>query len=115
MILPVAAHKRMQPEGWTYQPHLALRGLRIFCHFLRLARRRSPIKERLLLAACGRSHRKIAPVLTGCLACRLSKSTGEISLTGKIERKRDLNQGPIVRCQQRLGAFKPPSADITMR
>jgi hypothetical protein len=57
---------------------------------------------------------KISPILTGRLTRRLAKCSGEIGLAGKLERKGDINQGPIFARQQRFGALKSLRADVLM-
>jgi hypothetical protein len=85
--------------------------LSFLAHRQRLSSRRRP----RLAASRHRSRRKIAPVLTGRPARGLPKGASEIGLTGEIERQRDVDQRPVPRREQGLGAFQPPCADITMR
>jgi len=93
---------------------LALHRLRLFCHILLTANGGNRSGERVETAVALRSRRETAPILTGRLACHLSKGTGEVGLTRKVERKRDIDQRPIAP-QESLGAIEALSADVTMR
>jgi hypothetical protein len=57
----------------------------------------------------------IPSILTGCLTCHLTKCSCEISLAGKVEFERNVDQGLISAYQQRFGTFKTPRADVLMR
>jgi hypothetical protein len=96
---------------------VALRRLLGFCHFLLAAaqRRMTAING---ARACFRrrlnSDGEISPILTGCQTRDLPKSSGEIGLAGKVERERNIDQGLVASNQQRLGAFEPLPAHVTM-
>src|SRR5215813_12970890 len=53
-----------------------------------------------------------APILRGCLTRGLPECTGEIGLTRKPERERDIGQGPIRIGEQFLGALQASCADM---
>src|SRR5882757_7825933 len=62
------------------------------------------------------SGRLEGPAITArCLARGLRERPGEIGLAGKVERERNVDQGPIVSRQQCLGMLETFCADVLMR
>ena len=61
------------------------------------------------------SGRLEGPAITArCLARGLRERPGEIGLAGKVEREGNIDQGLVSANQQRLGAFEPFPANVSM-